>query len=144
MSLSCEYRVMVNNCVIGLNETQLGIVAPTWFMDSMKNVIGARKTEMALTLGTLFKTDQALQIGLVDEVAATKEEAIQKCTAWLDQFKRIPPQARSLTKQQFRAQTIRNLEDNRAQDTDMFLFFVEQPKVQKNMELYLESLKAKK
>lgn len=32
ISLSCDYRVLADNpkCVIGLNETLLGIVAPFW------------------------------------------------------------------------------------------------------------------
>ena len=31
LAMSCEYRVMLPKFTIGLNETQLGIVAPTWF-----------------------------------------------------------------------------------------------------------------
>lgn len=61
--MSCEYRVMVEGkYTIGLNETALGIVAPTWFQNTMKNTISPRKAEMALTLGTLFPVDEALNV----------------------------------------------------------------------------------
>lgn len=48
-SISCEYRVMLPNFTIGLNETKLGIVAPTWFQASMRNTISLRDA------GKLFK-----------------------------------------------------------------------------------------
>jgi 3,2-trans-enoyl-CoA isomerase len=37
LALSCEYRVMLPNFTIGLNETKLGIVAPSWFMARFNN-----------------------------------------------------------------------------------------------------------
>lgn len=63
--MSCEYRVMVGGkYTIGLNETALGIVAPPWFQDTMRNTISPRTAELALTLGTLFSADEALKVGL--------------------------------------------------------------------------------
>lgn len=143
LSLCCEYRVMCQNYTIGLNETKLGIVAPKWFMASMRNTISRRDAELALTLGTLFTTDEALKVGLIDEIATSKEDAIAKATAFLDKFKKISPQARSMTKQALRSKDIMELEDNRTQDIDLFCYAVTQPKVQKGLEMYLEALKAK-
>lgn len=143
LSMCCEYRVMCQNFTIGLNETQLGIVAPTWFMATMRNTISRRDAELALTLGTLFTTDEAIKVGLVDEVATSKEEAIAKATAFLEKFKKISPQARSMTKQALRSKDIMELEDNRSQDVELFVYAVSQPKVQKGLEIYLESLKKK-
>lgn len=143
LAMCCEYRVMLPNFSIGLNETQLGIVAPTWFQATMRNTLSRREAELALTLGTLFSTDEALKVGLIDEVAASKEEGIAKATSFLDRFKKISPQARSMTKQALRSKDIMELEDNRSQDVDLFVYAVTQPKVQKGLEMYLESLKKK-
>lgn len=143
LAMCCEYRVMLPNFSIGLNETQLGIVAPTWFQATMRNTLSRREAELALTLGTLFSTDEALKVGLIDEVAASKEEGIAKATSFLDCFKKISPQARSMTKQALRSKDIMELEDNRSQDVDLFVYAVTQPKVQKGLEMYLESLKKK-
>lgn len=60
--MSCEYRVMCSNYTIGLNETKLGIVAPTWFQATMRNVISTREAELALTLGKMFTTEEALKV----------------------------------------------------------------------------------
>ena len=144
LALCCEYRAMLPKFSIGLNETQLGIVAPTWFMASLKNTIPARPAEMALTLGTLFTTEEAHKIGLIDDIATDKADAVAKCEAFLNRFKKIPPMARALTKQNFRIKDIQELEDNRTSDIDLFEAAVSNPKVQKSLELYIEALKSKK
>lgn len=144
LAMCCEYRVMLPKFTIGLNETQLGIVAPTWFMATLKNTIPARTAEMALTLGTLFPTEEALRIGMVDEIAVDKADAIAKCEAFLTRFKKIPPMARALSKQNFRIKDIQELEDNRTSDIDLFEAAVSNPKVQKSLEMYIEALKSKK
>lgn len=51
--------------MIGLNETQLGIVAPFWFVDTVGPLMGPRATDRMLQLGQLLKPDQALQKGCV-------------------------------------------------------------------------------
>ena len=56
---------------IGLNETKLGIVAPSWFADTMRNTIGQRETEMALMAEQVFQ--EAASIGLVDEIVDGNE-----------------------------------------------------------------------
>lgn len=143
LAMCCEYRVMLPKYTIGLNETQLGIVAPTWFMATMKNVLPSRIAEKALTLGTLFQTDEALKIGLIDEIASDKADAVAKCEAFLKRFSKIPPMARGMTKQFFRNKDIEALEDNRSSDIDLFEAAVCNPKVQKSLEAYIEGLKKK-
>lgn len=144
LALSCEYRVMCPNLTIGLNETRLGIVAPIWFQSSMQNVISVRETEKALTLGTMFTTDEALKIGLIDELATDKADALKRSEQFLLKFAKISPEARAFTKLNCRGKAIAELENNREEDLQKFLFFVNNPKVQKGLELYLQSLKTKK
>ncbi|KAI1883979.1 hypothetical protein AGOR_G00221670 [Albula goreensis] len=64
MALTCDYRIMAENprYGIGLNETQLGIVAPFWFKDTMVNTVGHRTTELALELGLLYSAPDALRL----------------------------------------------------------------------------------
>lgn len=97
---------MLNNFTIGLNETQLGIIAPFWFISTMKNTISNREAEIALTTGRLLKTEEALKIGLVDETANDKAEAIQKCENFFKRFARVPALARSFTKASLRKNDI--------------------------------------
>lgn len=143
LSLCCEYRVMCPNFTIGLNETQLGIVAPTWFQSTMNNVLPRRQTEMALTLGRMFTTDEALKIGLIDETANDKIEAIAKCETFIKRFDKVPRMARAITKQVYRSKDIQELENNKEQDIDLFVTAVTDKKVQQSLGVYMEALKNK-
>lgn len=144
LAMSCEYRVMLPKFTIGLNETQLGIMAPSWFMATMKNTVSQRVAESALTAGTLFTTEEALKAGLIDEIGIDKADALKKCEIFLGRFKKISPVARALTKQQFRMKEIQDLELNRAADIDLFVASTNNPKVQQSLGLYIEALKNKK
>ncbi|XP_063827816.1 enoyl-CoA delta isomerase 1, mitochondrial-like [Ostrinia nubilalis] len=144
ISMSCEYRVMVNGKFgIGLNETALGIVAPRWFMDTLCNVIPQRQAELALTTGRMFSVDEALKVGLIDETASDKADAIAKCKKFMAKFENIPPAARSLTKQKIRMDPIIRLEKTREADLNEFKTFCKLPQVQKGLGMYIQMLKQK-
>ena len=143
LATSCEYRAMLPNFTIGLNETKLGIVAPEWFMNTFLNVLPRRTAEMALNEGKMFSTEEALKAGLIDAVAPSKEEAIKKCEEFFGTFAKVNPFARAMTKRKFRSKALEQLENEREKDMGEFLFFVNQPSVQKGLGVYMEALKAK-
>lgn len=134
---------MVPNCVIGLNETQLGIIAPKWLMSGYQNILPQRVAERALTQGRLFTTEEALKAGLIDEIVNSKEEALEKCLNFIGTFGKVNPLARSLTKLQFRAANIKEFEKIRQKDVEDFVSLASRPEVQKVMGDYLENLKKK-
>ena len=53
---------------IGLNETTFGILPPPFAAALMVNTIGYRQAERALSLGTMFKPEEAYNIGLVGKI----------------------------------------------------------------------------
>ncbi|XP_052069800.1 enoyl-CoA delta isomerase 1, mitochondrial-like isoform X1 [Mytilus californianus] len=143
ISISCDYRIMAPNYTIGLNETLLGIVAPFWFKDAMCNTVGHREAEIALALGKLYSTDEALQKGLVDEVVPSEQimEAAQKK---LLEYVKIPNMARALSKQLMRQETADKLRSKQDSDIQNFVNFCLQDKVQQSLGFYLEQLKKRK
>mmetsp|Transcript_25089 Transcript_25089/g.59602 ORF Transcript_25089/g.59602 Transcript_25089/m.59602 type:complete len:316 (+) Transcript_25089:141-1088(+) len=153
LALCCDYRVMTSKtkCVIGLNESMLGIVAPPWLCQMYIDTIGLRQAELALLEGTLWSPQDALKIGLVDELvdenkqedqlaSAVVEVAIQKAI----EFAKIPSKARVGAKAVTRGRQIKNLIDNRQHDSDYFCSYVEDPAVQKTLGQYLEQLAKRK
>lgn len=56
----------------------------------MKNVLGTRQAELALTTGKLFKAEQAFKVGLVDMLVASKDEAVEKAEEFLDAQSNLP------------------------------------------------------
>lgn len=135
---------MCSKLTIGLNEVRLGIIPTEFLVAATRNTISLRETEKALTTGKLFKTTEALKIGLIDEEATDKADAIKRCTTFLLQFAKMSPDARAITKKLLRGKEIAALEQNLEQDLQKFLLFVNLPKFQKGLDMYLKALKANK
>ena len=71
LAAACDERIMASGgrFGIGLNESKLGIVAPSWFADALQPLVGQRRLERMLQLGSLLSPAEALEAGLVDELA---------------------------------------------------------------------------
>ncbi|KUF93025.1 mannitol dehydrogenase [Phytophthora nicotianae] len=128
--------------MIGLNETQLGIVAPTWFRDTFVNTIGHREAEKMLGLGLQVDATKAKSIGLVDEAVAL-EEVFPRAETAMGKWLAIPDMARVKTKQLMRQETADRLIAIREKDLEAFTDFAQTDKVQKSLGMYLASLKKK-
>lgn len=144
MALTCDYRIMADNpkYTIGLNESQLGIVAPFWFKDNFVNTIGHRAAEHALQLGLLFPPAEALKVGIVDEVVP-EDQVQSKARSVMAQWMAIPDHSRQLTKSMMRKTTADNLIKHREADIQNFVSFISKDSIQKSLHMYLEKLKKK-
>jgi enoyl-CoA hydratase/carnithine racemase len=95
LALCCDYRIMARNpdparpFAIGLNETQVGLVAPEGIQQLMRRVVGIYRAERLLVAGEMVPAERALEIGLVDEVVAP-EEVVPRAIGWLQQLLKLP------------------------------------------------------
>lgn len=145
MAFSCEYRVMLPNLKIGLNETPVGIVPPDFVIKGAKAVLSTRKAELMLTTGELVNTKDALEIGFIDEVAENYEDGLARCEKFLLKFSKVSPIARGLTKQHFRKDILQLLKDpkSRAADAKRFVDYILKASTQNDIETYFASIKKK-
>uniref|UniRef100_A0AAV1UNK3 Enoyl-CoA delta isomerase 1, mitochondrial n=1 Tax=Peronospora matthiolae TaxID=2874970 RepID=A0AAV1UNK3_9STRA len=143
LAMCCDYRIMTSGKpLIGLNETQLGIVAPSWFRDTFVNTIGHREAEKMLGLGLQVDATKAQSIGLVDEAVAL-EEVLPRAEAAMAKWLAIPDMARVQTKLLMRQETADRLLAVREKDLEAFTNFVQTDNVQKFLGSYLASLRKK-
>lgn len=149
LAMSCDYRIMAEgSCssrpppLIGLNEARFGIAAPPWLASLMLRTIGFRQGELALSLGTLFTPEQALDIGLVDQLVP-REEVMGASKAVALSWTQIPPHARVASKMLARKEHVDHLLKTREEDVQHFCNFITNDKVQANLGAYLASLKKK-
>ena len=71
LALCCDYRIMAEGPYrIGLNETQVGLVAPEGIQALLARMVGAHRAEHLLVAGEMVDADEALRIGLVSRIAA--------------------------------------------------------------------------
>ena len=64
---------------------------PSRFKDTMVNTVGHRTTEMALELGLLYTSPEALKIGLVDQLVP-EEQVLTTATETMTKWLAIPGQ----------------------------------------------------
>lgn len=148
LALSCDFRIMAATTdsykpTIGLNESRLGIVAPPFMGRQFVDTVGKRQAELGLSLGTLYSSEQALHIGLVDQVVSAdqvRERAKQAAAQWTQ----IPATARVGSKMLVRREALENLKQTRREDTDAFCRFVTSEPAQKGLSAYLEMMAKRK
>ncbi len=90
LALCCDYRVMADGPYrIGLNETQVGLVAPEGIQSLLARVVGPHRAERLLVSGTLVEATEAHAIGLVDELTGIDEVAT-RARVWLEGLLQLP------------------------------------------------------
>lgn len=93
LSLFCDYRVMAHGPYrIGLNEVQVGLIAPDCIQMALRRVVGAYRAERLLVSGALIDAEQALAFGLVDELAAV-DQVCTRALRWLNETLALPSHA---------------------------------------------------
>src|ERR1700756_451490 len=94
VALACDYRVASDDPAtrIGLPETTLGLI-PSWGgCTRLPRVIGAEKAAEVILKGKLYSAQEALKLGLVDEIAP-RDQVIERARKKLAVGKRPSPGA---------------------------------------------------
>ncbi len=103
LSLFCDYRVMSEgDFKIGLNEVPVGIPLPPVIFKAMRRLVGGRQAERLCVGGLLISGDEALRVGLVDELAAP-ERVVERAVEWCRSLLALPPRAMAATRNLARA-----------------------------------------
>ena len=120
LAMACDHRVMRGDAgaTIGLNEVWLGLPPPWWIAELMCRLVGPGPGERLLQTGALLPADEALRVGLVDEVAAgvLGDRGCEAAEQWL----RVPDRARALVKAERRGALGAAMLERLEQDCDWF------------------------
>jgi enoyl-CoA hydratase/carnithine racemase len=120
LALCCDYRVMARSedasrpFRIGLNETQVGLVAPEGIQHLLRRVVGAYRAERMLIAGEMVDSARAIDIGLVDELVVI-DAVGTRALAWLDALLALPRQPMLRTRAIARADLVAALQPDRIQ-----------------------------
>lgn len=113
LALCCDYRVMAEGPFrIGLNETQVGLVAPEGIQDLLRRVVGPHRAERMLVSGEMVEAQRAFEIGLVDELTDIDEVAV-RARLWLEGLLALPRQPVLDTRRIARAEVVAALQPDR-------------------------------
>uniref|UniRef100_A0A2A4J8G2 Enoyl-CoA hydratase n=1 Tax=Heliothis virescens TaxID=7102 RepID=A0A2A4J8G2_HELVI len=145
LALASEYRAMTTGQArLGLNDTAVGIIPGKWIYELMARVTGPRHAEHALTSSFMYPAERALEIGLIDAVAADKNDAIEKCKAFIRSYDGISPDVRAATKRLLREDFLKYIEQTQKQNLAGLVEKIINPAFQETVDQYIQNLKNRK
>ena len=121
MVIMSDYRIMSKgNYVIGLNEVDVGLTVPYGIGMVFQYVVGMRNAEDLLLKAKLISPDEALHVGLVDELCDPEnllDTTLERIVVASDLYS--PQQTK--TKQILREQTLHIVQKNFDKDAQLIL-----------------------
>jgi len=106
LAVFCDHRVMASGPFrFGMNEVQVGLSVPSALQYAVKRLTGSRVADALLIAGSLVSPEEALRVGLVDEVVPA-EEVVPRAIAWAGRLLALPRNAMSETRRLARADLV--------------------------------------
>ena len=139
LAAHCDYRVAADgNFKIGFNEVAVGLPLPTTIMQVFADLVGSRTARRYGSEGRMMKMQEALEIGLVDELAPA-ERVLPQALEYLESLLALPPVAMNRTRRVGKAHVLAALEssDDVARTVDAWF----SDETQREMDALVASLK---
>ena len=109
LAIHCDYRIGVKGKFrMGLNEVQVGLPVPGTVLRALEELVGPRIARRIATRGELVSMDEALAIGLIDELVAP-DQLLPTALARANELLALPPVAMNTTRLASKARLIEAL-----------------------------------
>lgn len=111
LAIFCDTRIAAaGDFKIGLNEVRVGLPVPAVIHAALKRLVGARQAERLCLQGLLISPDEALRIGLVDQVLPVAQ-VIPAALDWCRGVLALPAQAVAATRRLVRSDLAAAIEE---------------------------------
>lgn len=138
ITVASDYKYMLDSgCRIGFTEVMVGLPLPGMFVYKIQDTVLPTKVNEVCLEATTYKGKDAKEIGLIDEIAPSKEELRKISTKKLDSVFKFPLSALRYTKQNLNRRALKDFDDFLKDSLAWF----DIPVVRRNL---LESMKALK
>jgi 3,2-trans-enoyl-CoA isomerase len=143
LAICCDYRVIADGAfIIGLNEIPVGIIVPDSIFNLYSFWIGQRKAYQYLMEGKLLKVNEALDVGLIDEISPA-ESLLTTAERKIRTYMQLNPITWTQSKLNLRKELINKLS---ADQTTVLNSMLEQwwaPETRKGLQMLIQNLKSK-
>jgi len=98
IACACDYRIASSGeHRIGFSELAVGVPFPTWALEIVRFAVGAQHVRDLTLMARTMMVDEALRVGMVDEVVPP-EELMDRAARAAERMARIPADTFRLTK----------------------------------------------
>ena len=143
LAIFCDYRVMARGEFrIGLNEVQVGLTVPDCIQAALRRLVGPYRAERLLVAGAMLDADDALAVGMVDELTDV-DHVVVRTLAWLEPLLKLPRRAMSMTRALARADLAHLFDNPDSLPVESFLDAWFAPEAQATLRALVERLRNK-
>ncbi|TGN18642.1 enoyl-CoA hydratase/isomerase family protein [Leptospira idonii] len=103
LALVSDFRYGLENARIGLPEVKIGIRVPAFIIQLLADVIGKNEAKEHVLLGDAYKTSEALEIGLLDELYSDPEKLKESVSKFAVKISKNSKEATAATKEAIRS-----------------------------------------
>lgn len=96
--MCCDFRILTQDAVMGLNEVSIGISVPAMWIKLMASLIGQGAAFKLCQFGTNVNAQRAKLIGLADEIVLQSTDLESKCVEIVTKCLKLPDTGRQITK----------------------------------------------
>jgi len=106
LAIFCDTRIAAQgNFKIGLNEVRVGLPVPPLIHAALVRLVGARQAERLCVHGMLISPDEALDIGLVDQLLPPNK-VVMAALEWCRSLLELPAEAVAATRRLARSDLV--------------------------------------
>lgn len=143
MALACDYRIMAEGqYIIGLNEVPVGIIVPNSIFQLYSFWIGKAEATRSLLTGRLYNPEEALKVGLVDEVVKN-ESLLTAAERKIKKFMELESNTWSQSKLNIRQELIASVTADQSETLEKMLAQWWSPATRHILKTILENLQRK-
>mmetsp|Transcript_46114 Transcript_46114/g.92962 ORF Transcript_46114/g.92962 Transcript_46114/m.92962 type:complete len:265 (-) Transcript_46114:163-957(-) len=102
LALCCDIRVITADGSLGLNEVQLGIPVPLFWVELFASIAGQRQAEKLLQLGEMTPSKRLLELSMVDAVVDAADQVLPSTVETVRKWIKFPDEGRIATKKALR------------------------------------------
>lgn len=130
LALTCDRRIAGDNVKVGQPEILLGVIPGAGGTQRLTRLIGPSKAKDLIYTGRFVAADEALSLGIVDQVVAP-EDVYSAAVTWARQFEKGPARALAAAKAAIDGGLDVDLDNGLRQETNLFtgLFATEDQKI---------------
>ena len=130
---ACDHRICTRGeYKIGVTAAKIGLVPPHWFLGTLTHLMGQRETEVHLQRGQVLSPEEAVRIGLTDELCEVGELE-ETCREALLPYLQTCHETRAAIKLSLRRELIDSYHSLEEEDTENFVHFTLRESTQRTL-----------